>query len=111
MTGGGGISRRRFVRDGAALAAGTALGVPAMAAAQQPAPAEILFRGGHVLTMRGDRVAEAVAVSGGRIAYVGSDSGAAAHIGPAAEVVACAAARSCRVFTTATAIRWAGASR
>ncbi len=81
------MSRRRFVRDGAALAAGTALGVPAVAVAQQPTAAQTVLRGGRVLTMRGDRVAEAVAVSGGRIAYVGSDDGAGAHTGPATEVI------------------------
>jgi predicted amidohydrolase YtcJ len=37
--------------------------------------------------MTGRRVAEAVAVSGGRITYVGSDDGAAAYVGTATEVI------------------------
>jgi predicted amidohydrolase YtcJ len=64
-----------------------ALGTPLAALAQQPAPADFVLRGGRVLTMRGTRVAEAVAVAGGRITYVGTDSGVAAFIGPATEVV------------------------
>jgi predicted amidohydrolase YtcJ len=75
------------VRDGATLAAGTALGVPAAALAQQAVAADVVLRGGRVLTMRGNRVAEAVAVTGGRVAYVGSDSGAGAQVGAAAEVI------------------------
>jgi predicted amidohydrolase YtcJ len=87
ITGGGGISRRRFVRDAATLTAGTALGVPAAAFGQQTGPADVVLRGGRVLTMRGKREAEAVAVSAGRIAYVGSNSGAAAYAGPGTEVI------------------------
>ena len=75
------------MRDGATLAAGTALGVPAAALAQQAVAADVVLRGGRVLTMRGNRVAEAVAVTGGRIAYVGSDSGAGAHVGAGTEVI------------------------
>jgi predicted amidohydrolase YtcJ len=66
--------------------AGTAMGAP-LARAQQPGPAEFVLRGGRVLTMAGNRVAEAVAVAGGQITYVGSDDGAAAHIGTGTEVV------------------------
>jgi predicted amidohydrolase YtcJ len=84
---GGAISRRRFVRDGATLAVGTALGVPAATFAQQPGAADIVLRSGRVLTMRGKGEAEAVAVSAGRIAYVGSNSGAAAYAGPGTEVI------------------------
>jgi predicted amidohydrolase YtcJ len=46
-----------------------------------------VLRGGKVLTMRGEGVAEAVAVGGGRVAYVGSDSGAAAYVGAGTEVI------------------------
>ena len=67
--------------------AGTALGAPLGARAQQAGPAEFVFRGGKVLTMSGNRVAEAVAVAGGRITYVGSDSGAGAFVGAGTEVV------------------------
>jgi predicted amidohydrolase YtcJ len=57
------------------------------AALAQGGPAETVFRGGRVLTMSGRRVAQAVAVSGGRIAYVGSNAGVAAMVGPATEVI------------------------
>jgi predicted amidohydrolase YtcJ len=66
--------------------AGTAMGAPLVARAQQ-GPAEFVLRGGKVLTMSGNRVAEAVAVAGGRITYVGSDAGAGAHIGAGTEVL------------------------
>jgi imidazolonepropionase-like amidohydrolase len=81
-----GISRRRFVRDGVALTAGAALSGPASAFAQTGA-ADTVFRNGQVLTVAGRRVAQAVAVSGGQIAYVGSSSGAGAFVGPATEVI------------------------
>jgi predicted amidohydrolase YtcJ len=82
----GGVSRRRFVRDGAALTVGAALSGPASAFAQTGA-ADTLFRNGRVLTMGANRTAQAVAVSGGRIAYVGSNSGAGAFVGPGTEVI------------------------
>ena len=72
---------------GAALVAGTALGAPLTARAQQAGPAAFVFRGGKVLTMSGSRLAEAVAVAGGRIIYVGTDAGSAAHVGTGTEVV------------------------
>ena len=69
---GNGISRRRFVRGGAGLAAGAALSGPAAALAG-PSSADTVFRNGKVLTVAGSRIAAAVAVSGGSIAYVGSN--------------------------------------
>ena len=81
-----GISRRRFVRDGAAIAAGATLSGPAAALAGS-AGADTVFRNGRVLTVAGNRVAEAVAVSGDRIAYVGSNGGAQASVGPGTEVI------------------------
>jgi predicted amidohydrolase YtcJ len=66
--------------------AGTAAAAP-LARAQQAGTAEFVFRGGRVLTMTGNKVAEAVAVAGGRITYVGSDAGAGAHIGTGTDVV------------------------
>jgi predicted amidohydrolase YtcJ len=54
---------------------------------QQPGAANVVLRGGRVLTMRGNHVAEAVAISGGRIAYVGSDSGGAGFVGAGTEVI------------------------
>ena len=62
------------------------MGAPLAARAQQ-GPAEFVLRGGKVLTMSGNRVAEAIAVAGGRITYVGSNTGAGAHIGAGTEVV------------------------
>ena len=63
------------------------MGAPLAARAQPAGPAEFVFRGGKVLTMSGNRVAEAVAVAGGRITYVGSNSGAGAFAGAGTEVV------------------------
>jgi predicted amidohydrolase YtcJ len=82
-----GMSRRRFVRDGVALAAGTTLAGSPTALARQSGPAETVFRNGKVLTVAGTGDAEAVAVSADRIAYVGSSSGAQALIGPGTEVI------------------------
>lgn len=63
------------------------MGTPLVARAQQAGPAEFVLRGGKVLTMTGNRAAEAVAVAGGRITYVGSNDGAGAHIRAGTEVV------------------------
>ena len=81
------VSRRRFVRDGVALAAGATLSGQATALAGAAGPADTVLRKGRVLTAAGNRTAEAVAVSGGRITYVGSSSGAQAFVGPATEVI------------------------
>ena len=83
-----GISRRRFVRDGAALAAGASLTGPVASFARAaPGTADTVFRNGKVLTLAGNRIAEAVAISGGQVAYVGSSGGAAPLIGPVTEVI------------------------
>jgi len=51
-------------------------------------PADIVLRGGKVVTMDATRrVAQAVAVRGGRIDFVGSDADAARRIGPSTRVV------------------------
>ena len=81
-----GISRRRFVRDGATLAAGATLSGPAAALAGSGS-ADTVFRNGRVLTVAGNRVAEAVAVSGDRITYVGSNGGAQESVGLGTEVI------------------------
>src|SRR5262245_9638681 len=83
----GGISRRRFVRDSVARAAGAAVAGPATALARQSGTANTVFRNGSVITVAGNRLAQAVAVAGGRIAYVGSDSGVAAFVGAGTEVI------------------------
>src|SRR5262245_33448690 len=52
--------------------------------APRPPPAELVLTGGAVYTVDAARSwAQAVAVRGGRIAYVGDDAGAEAFIGPA----------------------------
>src|SRR5262245_17227442 len=57
-------------------------------AAPVPAPADLVLRGAAVYTVDGARSwAEAVAVSKGRIVFVGTDAGAAAWIGPATTVM------------------------
>jgi predicted amidohydrolase YtcJ len=56
--------------------------------AAPPAPADLVFRHGGVYTVDGPRSwAEAVAVSGGRIVFVGTDAAAAAWIGSSTRVV------------------------
>jgi predicted amidohydrolase YtcJ len=58
---------------------------PAKTAAQ---PADIVFQNGSVYTLDGNRSwARAVAVRGGRIAYVGSDEESKSLIGPSTQVV------------------------
>lgn len=57
-------------------------------AGEEPAPAELVFRGGAVYTVDAARTwASAVAVRDGRIAYVGTDDGVAPFIGPETRVV------------------------
>ena len=59
---------------------------PARAAA--PEPADLVLRGGVVYTVDASRSwAQAVAIRKGRLAYVGSDRGVAAHVGPSTKVV------------------------
>jgi predicted amidohydrolase YtcJ len=51
-------------------------------------PADLILRGGSIFTARpGDALAEALAVRGGRIAYVGTDAEAERFVGPATRVV------------------------
>ena len=58
------------------------------AAAAAPAPADLVFTNGAVYTVDGARSwAEAVAVSGGRIVFVGTGAAAKPWIGPATKVV------------------------
>lgn len=54
----------------------------------QPAPADVVLRGGKVVTLDGQRrIAQAVAVRNGRIAFVGSDADAARQIGAGTQVI------------------------
>lgn len=51
-------------------------------------PADTVYRNGHLYTAdASDRVVEALAIRGGRIAYVGADQGVTALIGPKTRVV------------------------
>src|SRR5688500_20264039 len=75
-----------------ALAA--ALLVPVLAIAQatparQPAtPAELIITGARIYTVDANRpMAEAMAVGGGRVLFVGSERGALVHRGPSTNVV------------------------
>jgi predicted amidohydrolase YtcJ len=73
-------------RAGAGLAAAC---VAAVAWAAAVPPADLVLTGGEVYTVDAARSwAEAVAIRGGRIVWVGSDDGAKAWIGPSTSVVA-----------------------
>jgi len=85
------IRRRRLPRPSSAALAGLAL-APALLAgcgggAGEP-PADLILRGGHVITMNADLPrAEAVAIAGDRIVYVGDDAGVDAYRGSETRVV------------------------
>ncbi len=56
--------------------------------AQARKPADVVLRGGKVVTMDGQRhIAQAVAVRDGRIAFVGSNDEASRRIGPSTRVI------------------------
>jgi predicted amidohydrolase YtcJ len=70
------------------LAALAALSFTAVLAAQSPAPADLIITGARIYTVDDARpVAEAMAVRGGKIAFVGSERGALALKGPKTRVV------------------------
>jgi predicted amidohydrolase YtcJ len=57
-------------------------------AAHAAAPADLVYRYGHVYTVdKNDSVREALAVRGGRIVYVGSNAGAAKYLGKATKAI------------------------
>lgn len=68
----------------AAAALLAALGCPALS---QAAPADLVIWGGPIYTGAKVARAEAVAVAGGRIAYVGDRPGAKARVGPKTQVI------------------------
>ncbi|OUO87549.1 amidohydrolase [Gordonibacter sp. An230] len=97
--GGGGtrLSRRSFVAGSAVMAFGALTGLAGCAAgsagegpsAQSSGqPADMVFRNGHVQTMvdEGD-VAQAVAVRGNEIVYVGDDAGVEEFVGDTTKVI------------------------
>lgn len=72
----------------ALLAAGIALGAVVGCGGSDDNDADVVLRGGKVVTMDGQRrVAQAVAVRDGRIAFVGSDADAARRIGAHTKVI------------------------
>ena len=72
----------------AALAAAVAVVAVGCGGGSDVAPADVVLRGGKVVTMDAKRsVAQAVAVRGGRIEFVGSDADAASRIGPSTKVI------------------------
>ena len=82
--------RRRVGRFPTLAATGLALlaAVWSGSALARPASADLVFRGGYVVTVdAGSRVASAVAVREGRIIYVGDDAGVKHFIGKGSEVV------------------------
>jgi predicted amidohydrolase YtcJ len=85
---------RRDVLTGAvvAMAAGIAGGRSSPAGAQPAAPAtrpvDLVFRNGKVITVDGrSSVAQAIAITGDRIAAVGPDDAMTAHIAPGTRVI------------------------
>lgn len=83
------IARRSLHFTILVLTAFVAAGCTERKAEQQASKsADIVFRNGSIYTVDVNRSwANAVAISGGRIIYVGSDEGAAELIGPSTEVV------------------------
>ena len=76
------MARRGF------LAVAASLVFPALLAAAPPSPADLVLRGAAVYTVDGSRSwAQAVAVSGGRIVFVGPDSAIDGWIGPSTRVL------------------------
>jgi predicted amidohydrolase YtcJ len=72
----------------AVLAAAALLPSARLFAAAAADPADLVLRGGVVYTVDAARSwAQALAVKGGRLVYVGSDHGVAARIGPRTQVV------------------------
>lgn len=72
---------------GAAIAGGAMLGWP-LASRGAPAPAQIVLRNGFLYTLdRARPVAQALAVTDGKLAYVGSAAGVESFTGPGTEVI------------------------
>ena len=89
MSGVFGGCMRKWKTGAALLAAAIVAGVVAACGGNDdPPPADVVLRGGKVVTMDGKRtVAQAVAVREGRIAFVGSDEDAGRRIGPNTQVI------------------------
>lgn len=84
------ITVRRSLRSAVLLGAGLVIMGCAESASDEPAanPADLVFRNGSIYTVDVNRSwADSVAISDGRIVYVGTDEGAAERIGPSTKVV------------------------
>ncbi len=80
--------RRIGVGVAAWLCAAVAVAAGAAPAGSAGPPAELVFTGGAIYTIDAARSwAEAIAIRGGRIVYVGAEDGASAWIGPSTRVV------------------------
>jgi predicted amidohydrolase YtcJ len=80
------LKRRELLGYGASALSMAALGLPPLAAADQPA--DLVLRGGRVITVDAAwRIAEAIAVRDGRFAAIGTNAGIAGFVGPTTQVV------------------------
>ena len=76
------------LRAAAVVAAAVAAGWPGGIAPYAQAPADLVLVNGKVITVNAtDQVAQAVAVTGGRIVAVGATADVKARIGPATQVI------------------------
>ncbi|MEK8033993.1 amidohydrolase [Ideonella sp. DXS29W] len=82
------MRRSRWARIGAVGAFTAVAAVVGCSSGDDTEAADVVFRGGKVVTMDGQRrIAQAVAVREGRIAFVGSDADARRHIGASTKVI------------------------
>lgn len=85
-----GVRHLKFSRLFIAMAGATAVACVALAGCKstESSGADMVMRNGYVYTVDGkDSVQQAVALSGGKIVYVGSDEGVASFIGAKTQVV------------------------
>lgn len=84
------MTKRRFIgsRILAALVAGIAICTGSSLAVSQVAPADLVLTNGTIITVDPrDTVAQAVAIRGGKIVFVGSSSAARRYVGDKTEVI------------------------
>ena len=66
----------------------TSLPLTALLLGAQPVPADLVLTGGIVITVDPrDSVAQAVAIRGGKIVFVGTSAGAKAYVGDKTDVI------------------------
>lgn len=91
------IERRRFLRGAAAAGTAAAAATVVQPASSEPArvpasvgaaPADLVLRNGTIITIdAASTVAEAIAITGGKIAAVGANDAMAPHVGPQTRLV------------------------